>query len=205
MGRITTSVCKLCRREGVKLYLKGTRCESSKCAIERRNKAPGMHGARRSKPSEYGTRLREKQKLKRFYGLLDRQFSRQFADASRATGNTGEQLLSLMERRLDNVVYRLGWAPSRATARQIVAHGHVRVNGQKVDRPSYVIAVGDTITIKEKTQKLIRDNMESMAGHQVPGWLEVNPAELTAKVTSLPTSDQIPFDVNTNLIIEFYR
>jgi small subunit ribosomal protein S4 len=130
---------------------------------------------------------------------------RTLATAGRMTGNTGEVLLQLLERRLDNLLRRAGFARTIWAARQIVAHGHVRVNGQKVDRPSYVIAIGDVITIKDKTQKLIRDNMESMAGHVVPGWLEVNPAELTAKVTSLPTSDQIPFDVNTNLIIEFYR
>src|SRR5437660_7676337 len=133
MARQLDYQCKLCRREGMKLFLKGSRCESPKCAIERRNQPPGMHGHRRGKPSEYGIRLREKQKLKRFYGVLERQFRRYFEIASRAPENTGEQLLSIMERRLDNVVHRLGWAPSRTSARQLVAHGHVSVNGRSCD------------------------------------------------------------------------
>src|SRR5205809_2872600 len=147
MARTLDPVCKLCRREGVKLYLKGTRCESPKCAIERRNTAPGMHGARRGKPSEYGMRLREKQKLKRFYGVFERQFRRYFQLASRSPENTGEVLLSIMERRLDNVVYRLGFAPSRASARQMVSHGHVQVNGKACDIPSALLKAGDTVTI----------------------------------------------------------
>src|SRR4029077_13103139 len=133
MARYTDPVCRLCRREGVKLYLKGTRCDSPKCAIDRRNNPPGMHGYRRGKPSEYGTRLREKQKLKRFYGVLERQFRRYFELASRSPENTGEQLLSILERRLDNVVHRLGWATSRAAARQLVSHGHIMVNGRACD------------------------------------------------------------------------
>src|SRR5205809_1366402 len=147
MARTLDPVCKLCRREGVKLYLKGTRCESPKCAIERRNTAPGMHGYRRGKLSEYGIRLREKQKLKRFYGVLERQFRRYFELASRSTENTGEVLLSILERRLDNVVHRLGFAPSRAGARQLVAHGHIQVNGKHCDIPSALLKAGDTVTI----------------------------------------------------------
>src|SRR5436190_7126212 len=139
MGRNLDPVCKLCRREGMKLYLKGTRCDSPKCAIERRNIPPGMHGYRRGKPSEYGVRLREKQKLKRFYGVLENQFRRYFALASRSTENTGEVLLSIMERRLDNVIYRLGWAPSRAAARQLVSHGHVQVNGKHCNIASILL------------------------------------------------------------------
>src|SRR6516165_2115170 len=154
MARTTDPVCKLCRREGVKLFLKGSRCESPKCAIDRRNTAPGMHGYRRGKPSEYGIRLREKQKLKRFYGVFERQFRRYYELASRSPENTGEQLLSILERRLDNVVHRLGWAPSRAAARQLVAHGHVNVNGHSCDIPSMLLKAGDTVTVKSRPRSL---------------------------------------------------
>src|ERR1700736_1960196 len=147
MGRELDFKCKLCRREGMKLYLKGSRCDSPKCAIERRTAPPGMHGHRRGKPSEYGTRLREKQKLKRFYGLLERQFRRYFQLASRSTENTGEALLSLLERRLDNVVHRLGFAPSRAAARQLVAHGHITLNGHKCDIPSLLVKTNDVVKV----------------------------------------------------------
>src|SRR5437588_4080436 len=154
MARTTDPVCKLCQREGMKLYLKGARCESPKCAIDRRNVAPGMHGYRRGKLSEYGVRLREKQKLKRFYGLFERQFRRYFKIASRSTENTGEVLLSLMERRLDNVVHRLGFAPNRASARQLVSHGHVMVNGKACDIASLLLKAGDTVTIKSRPRTL---------------------------------------------------
>src|SRR3954469_1795708 len=158
MARTTDPVCKLCRREGIKLFLKGTRCESPKCAIDRRNVAPGMHGYRRGKPSEYGIRLREKQKLKRFYGVFERQFRRYFELASRSPENTGEVLLSIMERRLDNVVHRLGFAPNRASARQLVTHGHVMLNGRACNIPSLLVKAGDTIAIKNRprTQGLVR-------------------------------------------------
>src|SRR5437867_12966258 len=145
MARRIEPVCKLCRREGIKLYLKGSRCESPKCAIERRNVPPGMHGYRRGKPSEYGIRLREKQKLKRFYGVFERQFRRYFELASRSPENTGEVLLSVMERRLDNVIHRLGFAPSRAAARQLVSHGHVQVNGRASNIPSMLLRANDTV------------------------------------------------------------
>src|SRR6476469_6878346 len=145
MARTIDSVCKLCRREGLKLYLKGSRCDSPKCAIDRRNVAPGMHGYRRGKPSEYGTRLREKQKLKRFYGLFERQFRRYFELASRSTENTGEVLLVIMERRLDNIVHRLGFAPNRAGARQLVAHGHIFVNNRSCSIPRLLLKPGDTV------------------------------------------------------------
>jgi small subunit ribosomal protein S4 len=154
MGRHLDSVCKLCRREGIKLYLKGSRCDSPKCAIERRNIPPGMHGYRRGKPSEYGVRLREKQKLKRFYGVFERQFRRYFQLASRSPENTGEMLLSIMERRLDNVVYRLSFAPSRASARQLVSHGHVMVNGKACNIPSLLLKAGDTVTVKSRPRSL---------------------------------------------------
>src|SRR5438132_10666299 len=142
MGRHTDPVCRLCRREGIKLFLKGSRCESPKCAIDRRNVPPGMHGYRRGKPSEYGIRLREKQKLKRFYGLFERQFRRYFELASRSTENTGEQLLTIMERRLDNVVHRVGWAPNRASARQLVSHGQIEANGHSCNIPSMLVRTG---------------------------------------------------------------
>src|SRR5438067_8444846 len=154
MGRHIDPVCRLCRREGIKLFLKGARCDSPKCAIERRNVAPGMHGARRGKLSEYGIRLREKQRLKRFYGLFERQFRRYFALASRSKENTGEALLVLMERRLDNVVHRLGFAPNRASARQLVTHGHVQVNGKACDIASLLLKAGDTVTIKSRPRTL---------------------------------------------------
>src|SRR5215831_13053795 len=154
MARHLDSVCQLCRREGIKLYLKGSRCDSPKCAIERRNVAPGMHGYRRGKSSEYGVRLREKQKLKRFYGVLDRQFRRYFELASRSTENTGEVLLSIMERRLDNVVHRLGFAPNRAAARQLVSHGHIQLNGRAATIPSMLVRAGDTVAVKNRTRTL---------------------------------------------------
>src|SRR5690348_4901564 len=162
MARQIVPVCQLCRREGMKLYLKGSRCDSPKCAIERRNQPPGMHGARRGKPSEYGMRLREKQKLKRFYGVFERQFRRYFQLASRSPENTGEVLLSIMERRLDNVVYRLGFAPSRASARQMVSHGHVLLNGRMANIPSMLVKAGDTVAVKSRprTLQLVKLNLQ---------------------------------------------
>jgi small subunit ribosomal protein S4 len=177
MARTIDSVCQLCRREGIKLYLKGSRCESPKCAIERRNTPPGMHN-RRGKLSEYGVRLREKQKLKRFYGLLERQFRRYFALAARSTENTGEVLLSLMERRLDNVVHRLGFAPSRASARQLVTHGHVLLNGHKCNIPSLLLKAGDKISIKNRAEsiQLVKLNQQSQP-QPIPDFLEITGAE----------------------------
>src|SRR5438309_3651417 len=154
MARHTDPVCRLCRREGVKLYLKGTRCDSPKCAIDRRNNPPGMHGYRRGKPSEYGTRLREKQKLKRFYGVLERQFRRYFELASRSTENTGEVLLSILERRLDNIVFRLGLAPSRAAARQMVSHRQITLNGHMANIPSMLTKAGDIVAVKNHSRPL---------------------------------------------------
>src|SRR5690348_2837258 len=171
MARQLDYQCKLCRREGMKLYLKGSRCDSPKCAIDRRNVAPGMHGYRRGKPSEYAIRLREKQKLKRFYGLFERQFRRYFSLASRSPENTGEQLLSIMERRLDNVVHRLGFAPNRASARQLVSHGHVAVNGRACSIPSMLLKAGDTVTIKNRPRSLqlvrlaLQDNPPPVPDH----------------------------------------
>jgi small subunit ribosomal protein S4 len=208
MARTIDPVCKLCRREGVKLFLKGSRCEGPKCAIDRRNVAPGMHGYRRGKPSEYGIRLREKQKLKRFYGLLERQFRRYFELASRSPENTGEVLLTLMERRLDNVVHRLGWAPNRAGARQLVNHGHIQLNGRVCNIPSLLVRANDTLTVKSRprTLQLVRLNLQDNPPPP-PDYLERTNAEPPeGRMTRLPTrSDVDPRiqDVREQLIIEF--
>jgi small subunit ribosomal protein S4 len=209
MARYLDSVCQLCRREGVKLYLKATRCESPKCAIERReNATPGMHGHRRGKLSEYGVRLREKQKLKRFYGVLERQFRRYFELASRSPENTGEVLLAIMERRLDNVVHRLCFAPSRASARQLVTHGHVKLNGKACNIPSLLLKAGDTVTVKTrpKSQKLVNLNLQTYPA-PVPDFLErPNASEPEGRMARLPTrSDVDPRiqDIREQLIIEF--
>src|SRR5207244_10396085 len=177
MARTIDPVCKLCRREGIKLFLKGSRCDSPKCAIDRRNVAPGMHGYRRGKPSEYGIRLREKQKLKRFYGVFERQFRRYFELASRSTENTGEVLLSILERRLDNIVHRLGFAASRAAARQIVGHGHIMLNGKACNIPSLLVKPGDTVSVKSRPRgmQLVKLNLES--NPQVPDYLERSASE----------------------------
>jgi small subunit ribosomal protein S4 len=209
MGRHTDSVCKLCRREGIKLFLKGTRCDSPKCAIERRDFAPGMHGARRGKPSEYGIRLREKQKLKRFYGVFERQFRRYFSIASRSPENTGEVLLSIMERRLDNIVHRLGWAPSRATARQLVSHGHVQVNGKACDIPSMLVKAGDTLAVKKRPRSLMLVKLNLTENPPpTPDYLERGgtPDAPEGRVLRLPVrSDVDPHiaDIREQLIIEF--
>src|SRR5687768_14038437 len=192
MARKIDSVCQLCRREGIKLYLKGARCESPKCAIERRNQPPGMH-TRRGKQTEYGERLREKQKLKRFYGVLERQFRRYFSIASRSTENTGEALLSLLERRLDNVVHRLGFAPSRAGARQLVAHGHVKVNGKNCDIPSLTVKPGDTITVKDRPRSVAQVKLNQQVHMEpVPDFLEVTGAEPPeGRMTRVPSRGDV--------------
>jgi small subunit ribosomal protein S4 len=198
----------MCRREGIKLFLKGTRCEGPKCAIDRRNVAPGMHGYRRGKPSEYGIRLREKQKLKRFYGLFERQFRRFFELASRSKENTGEQLLSILERRLDNVVHRLGWAPNRAGARQLVSHGHVQVNGRMCNIPSMLVKPGDLLRVKERPRplQLVRLNMQDNPPPP-PAYLERLGAEPPeGRMARLPTRDDVDpriQDIREQLIIEF--
>jgi small subunit ribosomal protein S4 len=207
MARQIDPVCRLCRREGIKLYLKGARCESPKCAIDRRNQPPGMHGYRRGKPSEYGTRLREKQKLKRFYGVLERQFRRYFALASRSPENTGEVLLSIMERRLDNIVHRLGFAQSRAAARQLVSHGHILLNGRVATIPSLLVKAGDTIVGKSRprTIQLIKLSL-SDSPPPVPDYLTRGEGELPeGKVNRLPTRGDIDpriHEIQENLIIE---
>lgn len=198
------SVCKLCRREGVKLYLKGVRCETAKCAITRRNYQPGQHSWTRGKPSEYGVGLREKQKCKRYYGVLERQFRRYFDLANRMSGNTGANLLTLLERRLDSVVYQLGLASSRKGARQMVAHGHVRVNGIRCSASARLVRVGDRITLlgRDKTQKMVKNALEVRKGHSVPSWLSFDDSKLEGAVTALPTRQDVSFEVQEQLIIE---
>ncbi len=199
MARYLGPKLKLSRRVGVPI------ADIPKHTAKRQLTLPGVHGFRGRRPKDYGVRKNEKQKLRYHYNVLERQFRRYMAEAARSKGNTGELLLQLLERRLDNLVRRAGFVRTIWAARQLVVHGHVLVNGRKLDRPSFPISPGDVITFKEKSHKLIRENMESMAGHQVPGWVDVNPAELSVRVLTMPTSDQIPFDVNTNLIVEFYR
>lgn len=206
MARYTGAVCKLCRREGQKLFLKGGRCYTNKCALERRSYAPGQHGQSRKKVSEYGMQLREKQKAKRYYGILEGQFHKYFLMAEKKQGQTGENLLRICESRLDNVVYLLGWANSRAEARQLVTHGHFCVNGRKVDIPSYLLKAGDELSVKEKTAQT--DSFKAIAeandSRPVPQWLEVNRENLTGKVINLPERDQIEAPVEEHLIVELY-
>lgn len=206
MARYRQSVCRLCRREGMKLFLKGDRCFSNKCAIERRNFPPGQHGRRRTKILGYGIQLREKQKVKRFYGLLEKQFQIAFARAERMKGVTGENLLSLLERRLDNVVHRLGFAASRAQARQIIRHGHVTLNGRKVNIPSFVVGSGAVVSIKERSRKnpLIEASVETAKGRGVPAWLELDTAQFQGKVVALPRREDVSVPVNEKLIVELY-
>jgi small subunit ribosomal protein S4 len=206
VARYRESVCRLCRREGMKLFLKGDRCFTNKCAIERRNFPPGQHGKRRSKILGYGIQLREKQKLKRFYGVLEGQFRLTFEAAERMRGVAGENLLSLLERRLDNVVHRLGFSGSRAQARQLVRHGHVRVNGRKVNVPSYVVGAGAVVSVKEKskTNPLIAGAVETAKGRGIPAWLELNASEFQGKVVTLPKRADVALQVNEKLIVELY-
>ena len=206
MARYTGAVCKLCRREGKKLFLKGDRCYTGKCSIERRSYAPGQHGQSRKKTSEYGLQLRTKQQARRYYGIQEGQFHKYFLMAERQQGVTGENLLRICERRLDNVVYLLGWGNSRSEARQLVTHGHFKVNGKKVDIPSYLLKVGDVVTIKDKSRESekIKSVLESNASRPVPTWLELNSEAVSAKVITLPERDQIAAPVEEHLIVEFY-
>ena len=198
------SVCKLCRREGVKLFLKGSRCESSKCALNTRNYPPGQHTWSRGRVSEYGLGLREKQKCKRYYGVLERQFRRYFDLAQRMPGNTGANLLTLLERRLDSVVYNLGLAESRKAARQFVAHGHVFVNGRRSKAASRLLRSGDRIGVaeREKSRKQAKQALEKRQGHSVPSWLQLAPEKLEGAVVALPTREDVTFDVQEQLIVE---
>jgi small subunit ribosomal protein S4 len=204
MGRITGPVCRLCRRDGLKLFLKGSRCDTPKCAFERRATPPGMVQKRRSKATDYGLRLREKQKVKHFYGVLERQFRTYFARAERGKGNTGETLMSLLERRLDNVVHRLGFASSRAAARQMVMHGHITVNGRRVDVPSYLVKAGDLVRVKNRVRslQLVHAALADFR-RDVPGFLSRGEGAVPeGRVDRLPASDDISLPVQANLIIE---
>ena len=207
MARYNGPVCRLCRREGMKLFLKGERCYTEKCAIEKRNMPPGQHGkTRKSKMAGYGVQLREKQKVKRIYGVLEDQFRRYFEQAERTRGITGETLLQLLERRLDNAVYRLGFATSRPQARQLVRHGHFQVNGKKVDIPSYSVKPGDVIAVRERSQKTpsIVHAIEEVKGRGIPEWLQFDAEAMSAKVSSIPTREQINLPVQESLIVELY-
>ncbi|MFC1677595.1 30S ribosomal protein S4 [Planctomycetota bacterium] len=207
MGRYLKSSCKQCRREGMKLMLKGVRCETAKCPIEKkqRNLAPGMHSWRRGRVSEYGVRLREKQKVKRYYGLLNKQFMGYFHKAEKMKGNTGETLLQLLERRLDNVVYKLNFAPSRKAARQLVSHGHLHVNGHKVDISDYTVKIGDRITLKasEKSVKQVKRQLESNPSFTTQNWLQLDPGKPEATIVAMPTRDDIQLPVEEQLVVEF--
>lgn len=205
MGRHTGPVCRLCRREGLKLFLKGTRCDTQKCAIERREGVPGMHQFRRGKASEYAIRLREKQKVKRYYGIFERQFRKYFDVASRRPGNTGDALMSLIERRLDNVVTRLGFAVSRAMARQVIGHGHITINGKKVDIASYLVRPGDVIAVKnrEHSKKLVVGNLQTEGMPPVPDWLDrISSEPPEGRVNRLPAQQDISLPANPQLIVE---
>lgn len=206
MARYVDAKCRLCRREGEKLFLKGTRCMTSKCAIERQNYPPGQHGQSRSKLSTYGQQLREKQKAKRVYGILERQFRRYFAMADSYRGVTGTVLLQLLERRLDNIVYRLGIGASRSQARQFISHGHVLVNGRVVGIPSFLLRPGDEIVVHEGTRanKQIAASLEDASGRGRPAFLEWNPETFTGKFLSVPSREDIPVTLNEQLIVELY-
>ncbi|MEK7995596.1 MAG: 30S ribosomal protein S4 [Planctomycetota bacterium] len=207
MGRYLGSSCKHCRREGMKLMLKGIRCETAKCPVEKkqRNLAPGMHGWRRGRASEYAVRLREKQKIKRYYGLLERQFMRYFHKAERTKGNTGETLLQLLERRLDNVVYKLNFAPSRKAARQLISHGHIYVNKRKVDISDYTTKIGDKIMVKgsERSLKRIKEQLETNPNFTTQGWLQLARERAEATIVAMPTRDDVQIPVEEQLVVEF--
>ena len=199
--------CRLCRRAGMKLFLKGQRCYTDKCAIERRAYAPGEHGkSRRVKETNYGMQLREKQKARRVYGVMERQFRNYFEKASEAKGVTGEVLLQMLERRIDNLVYRAGFAHNRNQARQLVRHGHFTVNGRKVDIPSFLAKPGDEVAVREKSRQLsvVQHAIESRKGQSAPEWLDVSPERLSARILNVPTRASIPTPINEQLIVELY-
>jgi small subunit ribosomal protein S4 len=206
LARYTQSVCRLCRRENLKLFLKGERCYTDKCAIERRNYPPGQHGQARPKFSEYGIQLREKQKVKRIYGLLENQFRRTFAEAARTKGITGETLLVLLERRLDSVTYRLGFASSRAEGRSLVRQGHILVNGRRLNIPSYFVRVADIVSVKEQSRQMARvlSAMEGAQRRGIPEWAEVDREAFSGRIKLLPTRSDITMPINEKLIVELY-
>jgi len=199
--------CRLCRREGVKLFLKGERCYTAKCGVERRNFPPGDHGqGRRSKISNYGIQLREKQKLRRMYGLNEKQFKNYFNKAEKQKGVSGDNFLRLLERRLDNVIYRLGLSVSRSLARQVVRHGHVMINGHKVDIPSYIVRIGEVIQVREKSRNdvMLVESLEISKGRRIPPWLEMDAEKMEGKIVALPSREEIDTQINEQLIVEFY-
>jgi len=206
MSRYKDEQCRICRREGQKLFLKGSRCYSDKCSVTRRNYAPGEHGQGRKKLSEYGTQLREKQKTKSFYGVQEKQFRKYFEMAENKKGITGEVLLQILESRLDNVVYRAGFGTSRAQARQLVNHGHFEVNGIKTDIPSYLVKPGDVITVREnkRDSKIIKENLEINSSKPVPEWIEKNSEKFEAKVIRLASREDVDLPVEEHLIVELY-
>lgn len=206
MARYTNPVCKLCRREGMKLFLKGDRCFTVKCAVEKRNYPPGQHGQRRSKPSEYGLQLREKQKMKRIYGVLEAQFRTYFETAARQKGVTGENLVRLLEQRLDNIVHRLGFAASRAQARVLVRHGHFRVNGRRVTIPSVLLKAGDVVEVQPKSRELteIAGALEGAKKRRVPAWLEMDAGNFKATVRTLPSKEEMAIPVQEQLVVALY-
>ena len=206
MSRYTGPVCRLCRAEGAKLFLKGDRCYTEKCGLTKRNSKPGQHGTRRGKMSEYGLRLREKQKLRRFYGINETQFSTIYRKATGMAGQTGHNFLQLLERRLDNVVYRLGLGVSRSQARQLIIHGHFTVNGRKLDIPSALLRVGDVIAVAEGSRDVqtIKENAEASASRSIPAWLEFNPEAMSGSLVAVPVREQIDVPVNEQLVVEFY-
>ncbi len=206
MARYIGPVCKLCRREGMKLFLKGDRCYGDKCAFDRRPYPPGQHGQARVKFSEYGLRLREKQKVRKMYGILERQFRKYFAEADRMKGVTGENLLSLLERRLDNVVFRLGFSATRSEARQLVLHRHVLVNGKKVNIPSFLVKVGDNVTVREKSREIprIKESVEGAERRGQISWLELDKPNFTGTMKTLPVREEITLPITEQFIVEFY-
>jgi len=206
MARYTGPDCRLCRREGAKLFLKGDRCYSANCAMNKRAVAPGQHGAARKKVTEYATQLREKQKAKRIYGVSEKQFHMYYVEADRRNGVTGENMLSLLERRLDNVVYRLGFGVSRSQARQLVNHAHITVNGKKVNIPSYIVKAGDVVAVKENkvNNTFFKELKERKPNGTLPKWLEVNMENLSGKVIALPVREDISMDIREQLIVELY-
>ena len=206
MARYIGALCRICRREGEKFFLKGDRCYTEKCAVERRKYPPGQHGQGYRKLSDYGFQLREKQKVRKTYGLLERQFRRYFYDAERKKGITGEVLLQLIEGRLDNIVYRMGFAPNRRRARQLVSHGHILVNGKKVNLPSYAVKEGDLIEVKESSKNIpeIVDSLSRSEHRGIPAWVEVDGVNLKGKVLRIPSRDEIQLPVQEQLIVELY-
>jgi small subunit ribosomal protein S4 len=206
LARYTKTNCRLCRRENLKLFLKGERCYTEKCAFDRRNYPPGQHGQSRKKFSDYGTQLREKQKVKRIYGILENQFRNIFKEADRQKGITGETLLALLERRLDNVVYRLGFANSRDEARQLVRHNHFLINQSKVNIPSFLVKPGDVIEIREKSKKIVRvlEALEGVARRGVPQWLELDKDQMKGSMKGLPSREEITLPIQEKLIVELY-